>query len=252
MNNEIRITIVTICYNAENLIEKTIKSVISQDYSNIEYVIIDGNSKDRTMEIVNKYSAYIDSITSEEDEGISDAFNKGIRKASGDRICFLNAGDVFTSSTVLSKVAIDTLNNNDIDVIFYKMIYGERNTTPPDYYGDKAKAIWENMAIPHQACFCRRDLFDRIGVFNTAFRIRMDYEFFARCVKQNVSYKYIPEIITVYDDTGVSSDPKNTYVFLHEGILVKRAYKFSVSLKERMRCLKWWFVCTMLKKDFSI
>lgn len=248
MNSEIKITIVTICYNAESLIERTIKSVISQEYPNIEYIIIDGNSTDKTMEIVNKYSPYIDSITSEEDRGIADAFNKGIRNASGDRICFLNAGDYFISPTVLSKVANDTLNHSDTDVIFYKMIYGQRNITPPNLYRDNAEMIWENMAIPHQACFCKRDLFGRVGIFDITFKIRMDYDFFARCVKQNVSYEYIPEIITVYDDTGVSSNPKNAYIYLHEGILVKETYKFAISLKERLRCLKWWFVCTILKK----
>jgi len=99
------ISIVTVVYNAEKEIEKTIKSVINQTYSNIEYIIIDGRSKDNTVNIIKKYEKYISFWISEKDNGLYDAMNKGSKVAKGDFIIFLNAGDIFTSNTVLEKVA---------------------------------------------------------------------------------------------------------------------------------------------------
>ena len=99
-----KITIITICYNAEACIERTILSVINQTYPNIEYIIIDGNSTDNTLQIVEKYKDKITKIISEPDKGIYDAMNKGLRITTGDWVNFMNAGDSFYSNDVLGKV----------------------------------------------------------------------------------------------------------------------------------------------------
>lgn len=233
-----KISIITICYNSEKLIERTIKSVIQQDYNNYEYIIIDGLSCDGTMNIINKYKSHISAVISERDSGISDAFNKGVEHASGELICFLNTGDYFLNDNVLSVVANDW-SKNKVDVLFYIMKVGENGYTPPKYYLDDEEKIWKNMDIPHQACFCRRGLFDEIGMFDLNLKLRMDYDFFARCVKQKKSYKYIPKVISYYDDNGVTSNPRNKLNFKLEGIKVKRKLGFKIYLREWLSLIKW-------------
>ena len=121
-------SIITISYNSEKTIEKTIKSVLSQDYNKYEYIIVDGMSTDRTLDIVNKYSKYIEKVICEKDEGISDAFNKGIKAAKGDYILLLNSDDVMIDN-VLREVdsyieeGIDVLHNN-INNYFASLVIG--------------------------------------------------------------------------------------------------------------------------------
>ena len=235
---EPKISIITVCYNAEDAIEVTILSVLKQDYKNVEYLIIDGLSEDNTMSIVDKYKSYIDVVISEKDNGISDAFNKGIKFASGELICFLNAGDTFLDKKVLSTVAKDWLEKK-VDILFYIMKAGKFGFTPSENYHNDSSKIWNDMAIPHQACFCRKKVFSEIGNFDLTLKIRMDYDFFARCVKAGTTYRYISKVITNYDDNGVSAIPKNRVLFLQEGLAIKKKYRFNVTLKERLKLIKW-------------
>ncbi len=118
MSKHPKISIVTVCYNAERNIEKTILSVINQTYDNIEYIVIDGGSNDGTLSVINKYASKIDKVISEPDKGIYDAMNKGITLAKGDWINFMNAGDSYVDSCVL-KLVSDNINSN------CDMIYGD-------------------------------------------------------------------------------------------------------------------------------
>ena len=113
-----KISVVTVCYNAVNDIEKTILSVINQTYPNIEYLIIDGGSKDGTMDIVNKYKDKIDVIVSEPDKGIYDAMNKGIDRATGDWINFMNAGDCFYNNVALESVFPRNYESVNFDILY--------------------------------------------------------------------------------------------------------------------------------------
>jgi len=238
MKNDIKISIITICYNARKHIRDTIESVIKQDYINIEYIIIDGDSDDGTKEIIHEYSDKISCFISEKDNGISHAFNKGIDNSTGDVLCFLNAGDMFVSNDVLSGVANDWMDNN-VDIIFYQTLMENDLVSPNPRFKDKAEKIWAKLELPHQATFVNRKLFMEMGSFNIELKIRMDYDFFARCLKKNKSYRYIKRVIVHYDDSGISSNKKNRVQFIREGIRVQHFYGMKVDVRDYLRIVKW-------------
>lgn len=232
-----KITIVTICYNCNKTIEKTIKSVIRQTYDNVEYIIVDGQSTDGTMKIVHQYKDRISKIFSEKDKGISDAFNKGIKSAIGDMILFLNAGDYFMQSNVLDKVAEDWMKYK-VDILFYEVKLGNIKMPSELYYRNEGK-IWKDAMIPHQSAFVRKEIFSEVGNFNVFLKVRMDYDFFMRCICNNCSHKFIPKIIVNYDPIGVSF--KESYLFEKEGLGIKLLYQKKISLREIVMMFRLWF-----------
>jgi glycosyltransferase involved in cell wall biosynthesis len=149
------ITIVTVTFNAEEYLEKTILSVIEQDYKNIEYIIVDGGSTDKTIEIIKKYEKNIYLWISESDKGIYDAMNKGVKYANGEFVNFMNAGDVFFDNTVCSRIFSNEITADLIygDTIFYDNS-GNENLV-------KAKSLdklWEAMIFNHNSLFAKKDL----------------------------------------------------------------------------------------------
>lgn len=111
-------SIITVTYNAEKVLEETIQSVITQTYRNVEYIIVDGASKDNTLKIIEKYQGYISLMVSEPDKGLYDAMNKGIQMATGDYLCFLNAGDKLHENNTLQRIA-ETLNDKELPDVVY-------------------------------------------------------------------------------------------------------------------------------------
>lgn len=173
MNN--KISIVTVTYNCVSLLEETIKSVILQDYAPLEYIIIDGGSTDGTIEVVKKYSDYVDVFVSEPDRGIFDAMNKGIKKATGEWINFMNAGDRFANSTVLSHVFKNNSMAENADVIFGDMITDNRGMTKeivlvPFY----EKTGIRGMGFSHQSVFVKTQKAKRYP-FDLNYRLSADY-----------------------------------------------------------------------------
>jgi len=122
----IKISIITIAYNSAATIEDTIKSVVNQDYPNVEYIIVDGASKDDTLKIVDKYKGKIAKVISEKDKGIYDAMNKGVKLATGDVVGMLNSDDLLANTNTLSKIA-KAFENNDIDATYGDLIYVDRD-----------------------------------------------------------------------------------------------------------------------------
>ena len=118
-----KISIITVCYNSDKTLEKTINSVVSQDYKNIEYIIIDGGSNDNTLNIINKYKDNITTIVSEKDKGIYDGINKGIKKATGDIISLIHANDTFVDKDVISKIVNFFKNNSSFDIILADLAF---------------------------------------------------------------------------------------------------------------------------------
>lgn len=154
MNKGPKISIITACYNSEQTIEQTIQSVLGQTYENIEYIIIDGASTDRTMEVVEKYRDKIDKIVSEPDEGIYDAFNKGVSKSTGTIVHFLNAGDYYLDNGVLETILERFKKDSTLDYVHGILKTIDPITRQTDYYNfptntDVKESLIKGYAIPH-------------------------------------------------------------------------------------------------------
>lgn len=195
-----KISVVTVCYNAVNDIEKTILSVINQTYPNIEYLIIDGGSTDGTMDIVNKYKDKIDVIVSEPDKGIYDAMNKGIDRATGEWINFMNAGDIFASVEIIEQIFNIQISSN-VEIIYGDVI---KNSSKKILKAYNISSFSHMMPFCHQAAFARLP----IDFFDTKFKIASDYKFFLSlyCEKGKSCFRYIPLPIAIFEDEdGISS-----------------------------------------------
>lgn len=193
-----KISIITVVLNRANTIRRTIESVISQSYKDIEYIIIDGGSTDGTLDIVNSYRDKIDVIISEKDNGIYDAMNKGLGIATGDVIGFLNSDDYYTNSMALEKV-VEKFKSNNIDAVFADIVFTNENNKVIRYWkvGEfkrfKIKLGW---MPPHTTFFVKRSIFQRYGGFDSNYTISGDYELAVRLLwRFNIAVSYIPEVL---------------------------------------------------------
>lgn len=196
-------SIITVVYNGENEIRSTIESVIHQDYDNIEYVIIDGNSSDRTLEIVKEYDNYIDYFISEPDKGIYDAMNKGISIINEKRsyIQLLNCGDTLFSKSTISELAKCMNESSDV-------IYGDYYVV--DRFKRKKKIrsttdYWSHMSISHQALFVKKSVYDQIGAYDTSYRICADYDLLIRLFESKIKFSKVENPVILYDTEGTSA-----------------------------------------------
>ena len=186
-----KISIITISFNAKDTIEKTLKSVVSQSYKNIEHIIIDGGSKDNTLEICNSFS-HISKIISEPDKGVYDAFNKGLKIATGEIVGFLNADDVFYSENSVHEI-VNTFLKNQTDIVYgnldYVNIKGKviRNWTSRTYEKGLVKKAWMPA---HPTFYCKKEVYDIFGVYNDSFKIGGDYELCVRFLEVNQISSY--------------------------------------------------------------
>lgn len=194
-----KISIITVTRNAENTIEQTIRSVQQQEYNNIQHILIDGESTDRTMEIVNRYHAHFSVVISEPDNGIYDAMNKGIERANGDVIGILNADDVYQDSTVLAQVA-EAHANEDLDACYANLVYVKtndlskvvRNWQSQDYTPELSFDGWMPA---HPTLFLKSRVYQRVGKFNTELKFQADLEFCTRLFEvHKISSQYIPKL----------------------------------------------------------
>lgn len=209
------ISVITAVRNGEHCLEKTIASVLEQDFANREYIIIDGASTDQTKKIIEKYESKIDYWISEPDRGISDAFNKGISIASGRWINFLNAGDVYADRSTLSGMS---LHFSRASIVTAFVRHGA--ITIPSYCHENSEPLPVKAMISHQGSFIDKDVFSDVGAFSTNFSIRMDYEFWLRALKKYTFY-FVDNTIIHYH-AGLSSG--NVRVFYQEEIKANRLH----------------------------
>ncbi len=198
-----KISVITVCFNAADLIEKTIKSVVGQKNADLEYIIIDGGSSDGTTDIIRKYEKNITHWISEKDNGIYDAMNKGIAAASGDYIIFMNAGDKFSNKDILSSIS-PSLGNHTIVSGRWNRCYSDGKVK---LASPKAlDSFLVEMPICHQATFIKLD-YHKNNPFDTSFRLSADYNFFYNAWKNHESFSYIDDVIVDFlEAEGASTD----------------------------------------------
>jgi len=204
----LKISIITICRNSEETIEKTIQSVLSQDYPNLEYIIIDGASTDKTLDIINNYRQKIAKIVSEKDNGIYFALNKGISIAEGEIIGFLNSDDFYISNGIVSKIE-KIFENSNLDTCFAQINYVDENNRIVRKWKNKSnlKNLFFNGEFPpHPTFFVRKNIYDKFGLFSTEFNLASDVELMLRfLIKHKVSTFYLPEVIINMRSGGASN-----------------------------------------------
>lgn len=205
-----KISVVTVCFNCVGTIEKTIRSVIGQTYSNLEYIIIDGGSTDGTLEIINKYKSHISVIVSEPDKGIYDAMNKGILVATGEWIHFRNSGDYFLSKHSVSDVFKDVIEE-DVDVIHGDCFYIYPNGYQRRKPAILSKSYKEDMPVLHPATFVRARLHKKMP-FDLNYRSAADYNFFFSLCEAGAHFHYVPIVIATFAIGGFSSNWERAFL----------------------------------------
>lgn len=206
----IKISILTVTFNSSKTISDTIESILSQDYPNIEYIIIDGESKDGTIEIVQSYGDRIAKFISEPDHGMYDAMNKGIALATGDVIGILNSDDFYTDQNVISNV-VHTFMESGSDSVFGDLVYVSSNdlSKVTRYYSSShfhPKLFAYGWMPAHPTFFVKRWVYQQYGIFQTDYKIAADYELLTRFLaKYQVSYTYVPSVMVRMRTGGAST-----------------------------------------------
>ena len=217
-----KISIITVCFNSEKTIEDTIKSVELQTYPNIEYIIIDGNSKDCTNEIVAKYKDVVTVHVSESDNGLYDAMNKGIHLATGDILGILNSDDVLANSNTIKNI-VDSLGENDGvygDVGFYAE---DSFSAKKRHYSSKGftkEKFSRGMMPAHPSFYVKKDCYEKAGSYRTDFKIASDFDMVLRIFSlPNTSFTYFEDEIVKMRLGGVSTSGFMSNYILNKEIL---------------------------------
>ncbi len=242
------VSIITVCYHAEELISETLNSAVQQTYDNIELVIVDGASKDKTVEVAKRFQTHIGTLISEPDKGIYDAMNKGIKASKGEWVYFLNAGDSFFDEHVLE----DIFTKNDLTK--YDLVYAKVQTKNEpsgiDYVtGEKIifQDFFSRYPICHQATFTRKTAFDKIGLYDIQYRLAADTEWFARFFKLfSDKALFIERVVAFYDIQGTTYHKRmeGYKEYLHFG---KKHFPFFVSLKNQIFYPLLWMKVKMIR-----
>lgn len=201
-----QISIITISYNSEKTIEETIRSVVSQNYPNLEYIIIDGASKDKTLDIVNKYKDHIAIISSEPDNGISDAFNKGIAKATGEIIGIINSDDILMPDALqtIADVYDPTIDVYSGNVLFWDDNNNNTCISKPDIDFSKLKLQY---GVAHPSRFIRKDAYEKWGGYDLRFRYNMDTNLLCRFYQKGAKFIHIDKELTKFRMGATTADP---------------------------------------------
>ncbi len=204
-----KISIITVTYNSSKTLKDTLESVLKQTYKNYEHIIVDGLSKDNTMQIVKEYETKYNGklrYISEKDSGLYDAMNKGIKMATGDIIGILNSDDIYAHENVLQKI-VEKFKETNCDGTYANLIFMDEETMKnPQRIWNSPKGKLENGWHPaHPTLYLKKEVYDKIGIFNLKYKIAADYDFMIRVMKDNtIKLNYIDDYI-IYMRTGGAS-----------------------------------------------
>ncbi len=200
-----KISIITVCYNSKLTIERTIESVIRQDYEDVEYIVIDGGSTDGTVDIIKKYAKNISYWVSEADQGIYDAMNKGIGKATGEVVAFLNSDDWYPEN-ILSEAAREFMTD-EMQILCGEMYIHQNGQMTRWHIKEKKmkQQLRIRMGFSHPAMFVRRILFDKYGKFDTQYQIVADYDWLLRVFDHHVPIAVTDKVFCNFSHGGIST-----------------------------------------------
>ena len=222
-----KISIITITFNAEATLANTLNSVFRQSYKNIEHIIIDGNSKDKTLKICNDFP-HISKIISEPDKGVYDAFNKGLKTATGDIVGFLNADDIFFSEDSVNEIASAFIKNNT-DIVYGNLDYVNENGKVIRNWISKPykKGLEKKALMPaHPTFYCKKEIYDRIGGYNDSFKIAGDFELCMRFLNvNNIPSYYLNKKLIKMLAGGISNNGLKSKLIIYKEEL--RAFKLN-------------------------
>ncbi len=265
--NSYRVSIITVVRNGAETIEQTILSVLGQTYKNIEYIIIDGQSTDGTLQIIEKYSQFIASFISEADEGLYDAMNKGIQRATGEIIGIINSDDWYAEDAV--EQVVNHFNKYDVDVVYGNVVH---------VYQDGSKKLWKNTpletiryrtVVQHPSVFIKKNIYNQYGGFDIDYSVSADYELLLRLYSKDIRFGFVNSIVAYYRRGGFSSKFHRKGIEEHREISLKYInssldkmetlgkikdwYKwssFSLEIKNRKQLLAE-LLCTYFQKDLQ-
>ncbi len=249
-----KVSVVTITYNSSKTVRDTINSVLAQTYKDIEFIIVDGLSNDGTIDIIKSYEPkFYGRIKwiSEKDNGIYDAMNKGIKKATGDIVGILNSDDFFTSNDVIEKM-ISSFDNN-IDAVYgdIHFIHSDNPQKCVRYYSSKMfRPFWLRFGFmpAHPSFYARRSVFDKVGLYSTDYKIASDYDMMVRMfIKHNIVAKYLNYDFVTMRLGGLSTKSiKSRLILINED--VKACRENNVYTNKIFICLKFLYKIFEYKK----
>ncbi len=196
------LSVITVVYNGAAHIERAFESVFSQDYSNIEYIVVDGGSSDGTVDIIREHENKIDYWVSESDHGIYDAMNKGVVISKGDLIGVLNSDDYYEPGAI--KDVVTTYLETEYRGIIFGNSFVIQGDLGIRYLSIGKASLWRGLGFKHQAMFVHRYVHEQIGLYNTGYRIAADYDFVMNAVCKGVRLVHIEKNLVNYSNTGVS------------------------------------------------
>lgn len=208
MAGDPKISIITICKNAESVVERTLASIVNQTYDPLEYIVVDGASTDRTLEIVQTFKHRIAMLISEPDNGIYDAMNKGVAASTGEYLLFVNAGDYLIDHRVITTAVNELRHQPHVDVLSgHLVIYDPISGSATLWRASKRTRLSMYMgSLPHPATFFKNSAFEKNGMYDTSYKIAGDYEWFVRGFEQNhLSFATLNAFISVFINDGLST-----------------------------------------------
>lgn len=229
-----KFSIITVTYNAGCVLEDTIQSVITQTYKNVEYIIVDGGSKDRTLDIVQRYRDHITTFISEPDHGLYDAMNKGIRLATGDYLCFLNAGDELHEDDTLQLMVHSIPSDTLPDVLYGEtaIVDEEGHFLRMRRHAAPEQLTWKSfqsgMMVCHQAFFARRD---RVEPYDLKYRFSADFDWCIRIMKKSRVLHNTHLTLIDYQHEGMSTHHRRASLFERFHIMCRHYGYCSTTLR---------------------